>query len=192
MTETGEIDALTLARAARGDRDARLRLIETYQIRVFSVVSRVLGRGSSDVGDVAQETFVRTLESLTAFDPKGAAKLSTWICTIAVRLAIDVSRRRARVVPIAGFEDVSASSEEAIDEALARKQRATRVQQALARLGPDHHAILVLRIAHEMELSQIAIELGIEVGTVKSRLHRARGALAVALGEQTDEEERHG
>src|SRR5690349_5667801 len=93
-----EIDEVTLRRAAAGDRRAAERFVARYQRLVWETAARVLGRASEDVKDVAQETFVRALPALSGFDPRGSARVSTWLATIAARIAIDAVRRGRRVV----------------------------------------------------------------------------------------------
>ncbi|MGE3547821.1 MAG: sigma factor, partial [Kofleriaceae bacterium] len=87
---SSELDAVTLRRAVTGDDAACRALVELYQTRVFALVSRMLpGRGRATVEDAAQETFLQVFRQLARFDPKGSARLSTWILTIAARRAID-------------------------------------------------------------------------------------------------------
>lgn len=93
-----EIDDAMLQRAAAGDVAAATLLIRRYERLVHVTAARVLGTSSDEVRDVAQETFLRVISRLSTFDPHGRARLSTWISTIAVRLAIDVSRRSRRVI----------------------------------------------------------------------------------------------
>src|SRR5262245_9009014 len=89
-----ELDEVTLARAKRGDERACRAFVETYQRQVFALISRLLGRQPL-VEDLAQETFLRAFRALASFDPRGPARLSTWLLTIASRLALDELRRRA-------------------------------------------------------------------------------------------------
>src|SRR5512146_2445596 len=90
----GELDELTLRRAQRGDQRAWRDLVERYQQPVHAVIWRLLaGRAQHRAPDLAQETFVRVLRALQRFDPAGPAKLSTWILTIATRLALNELRR---------------------------------------------------------------------------------------------------
>jgi RNA polymerase sigma factor (sigma-70 family) len=92
--EHADLDEVTLARAQRGDRDARAALIERYQRPVFALLSRMLSRQRALVEDMAQETFLRVLRALPTFDARGPARLGTWILTIATRLVLDHFRRR--------------------------------------------------------------------------------------------------
>ena len=88
------LDELTLRRAQRGDERAWRALIERYQQPVHALIWRLLaGRARHRVEDLVQETFVRVLRALPGFDPAGPASLSTWMLTIAARLALNELRR---------------------------------------------------------------------------------------------------
>lgn len=175
-----ELDAITLRRAQRGDRDARAAFIRAHQDAVYALLSRMLGRRSARVDDAAQECFLKALVALPRFDPGGRAKLSTWVLTIATRLAIDELRRDRRVAPL---NDDAEDLLPALDgEALAlARQEWARVEVVLAELKPEERAILVLRAHHDLDYPEIAEVLDLTIGTVKSRLSRARAALQVAL-----------
>jgi RNA polymerase sigma-70 factor (ECF subfamily) len=179
-----EIDDLTLARAQRGDRDALRAVIERYQRPVFGYLGRMLlvDRDDATVEDLAQETFVRVVRRLPGFDPGGAARLSTWILTIATNLAVDELRRRRRRRNVEPGELVAADADRP-DRVAARRQRSRALLRAVAALAPDYRAAFLLREAHGMSYDQIAAALAIEIGTVKSRLARARRALRRALEE---------
>ena len=84
-----ELDEETLRRAQAGDQSAQAALIERYQRPVFALLSRMVGADPELVEDLAQETFLRVLGALAGFDPRGEARLVTWILTIAGHLAID-------------------------------------------------------------------------------------------------------
>src|SRR5689334_4105236 len=93
-TPHAELDELTLRRAQRGDERAWRDLIARYQTPVHALIWRLLaGRAQHRAPDLAQETFVRVVRALPRFDPAGPAKLSTWILTIATRLALNELRR---------------------------------------------------------------------------------------------------
>jgi RNA polymerase sigma-70 factor (ECF subfamily) len=188
-----EIDEVTLRRAAAGDRRAAGRFVARYQRVVFETAARVLGRGSDDVKDVAQETFMRALPALGTFDPRGSARVSTWVATIAVRIAIDTVRRRRQVVAL---DDVRANGlvagGVAADAAIDEGREQVRLADAMERIGAEQRAVIVLRVQEEMSLEEIARALGVEVGTVKSRLSRARDALAAAVAAPVKKEEQHG
>jgi RNA polymerase sigma-70 factor (ECF subfamily) len=171
----GELDDVTLARAQRGDDDAFRALVARYQQPVFAYLHRMLGRtDAQEVEDLAQESFVRVHRGLARFAPAGSARLSTWILTIATRVALNHLRRRR---PRAG------ALPEDLPEPRAEAAIALVVREALARMTPDHRAILLLREIHGLEYQEISQALGIDAGTVRSRLSRAREALRAALSE---------
>ena len=168
-----ELDAPTLLRARRGEEGACQALVERYQRPVFALLSRMIGRGPS-VEDLAQETFLRAFRSLDRFDLQGPARLSTWLLTIAARQAIDFLRK-ARPLEVSALRIAPGSAE--LRSALA---------QAISALPPDFRATFLLREAHGFSTAEVAEALGVEEGTVKSRLSRAREALRNALGDFHD------
>lgn len=176
----GELDDLAIRRAASGDARAARQLVELYQHRVFALISRMLWRqGRATVEDIAQDTFLRVFQNLASFDAQGPAKLSTWILTIAARRAID-ELRRLRPVPT---DDIRGTSDDRTDEPVQRKQLIAAIEAAVADLSPELRAAFLLREYHGLEYTEIARSLGIELGTVKSRLARARTLLRERLAE---------
>jgi RNA polymerase sigma-70 factor, ECF subfamily len=169
-----ELPDITVGRAAAGDRDAWRTLVDCYQRRVFALVSRMLaGRDRHVVEDIAQETFLAVFRQLPRYRPDGPARLSTWILTIAARRAID-ELRRVRPVPIVD-PDLPASGR--TDDRLRRMQIMQAIESALAELSPELRAAFLLREYHGLDYGEIARSLQIDLGTVKSRLSRARQAL---------------
>ena len=173
-----ELDDAILRSATRGDDVAARQLVEVYQARVFALVSRMLsGRGRATVEDIAQDTFLVVFRRLAQFDPRGSAKLSTWILTIAARRAIDELRKQ-RPVLLAEVVDRGAT-----DDRARRREIARAIETALADLSPELRAAFLLREYHGLEYAEIAQALQIELGTVKSRLSRARTRLRELLSE---------
>ena len=173
-----ELARAVVRAAAAGDDEACRALVELYQARVFALASRMLvGRGRATVEDVAQDTFLHVFRRLAAFDVAGPARLSTWILTIAARRAID-ELRRARPTLIADLdpEDVSRG-------ASGGRELAAAIERALAELSPPLRAAFLLREYHGLDYAEIARELDIDLGTVKSRLSRARAELRAQLAE---------
>ena len=172
-----ELDELTLRRAQRGEPGAQQAFVETYQRLVFRLISRVLLRADpSSIEDAAQETFLAALKALPGFRTGANAKLSTWLGTIAVRRAIDMARRR-RVE--AGKARITA-----VDEGMVPPNwQAVALSRAMASLAPDVRAAFVLRELEGYSYEEIAAALAIPIGTVKSRLARARDALRIQLQE---------
>jgi RNA polymerase sigma-70 factor, ECF subfamily len=171
-----ELDDVTLARAQRGDDAACRALVERYQRPVFALLGRMCGCERAE--DLAQETFLRVFAALARFDQAGPARLSTWIITIATRLALDELRRR----PLRTVElDDRLASPIRADESAERRALRVALRRAIAELGPDQRAVVLLREVHGLEYEAIARALEIDLGTVKSRLARARAALRTAL-----------
>jgi RNA polymerase sigma-70 factor (ECF subfamily) len=176
----GEIDDLTLARARAGDEAARAELVDRYQRRLYALVARMMVTRPELIDDLAQESFVKVLRGLPQFDPRGPARLSSWILTIATRTCLDALRTKR---PTGQCEPETLASTSDPERETAQRQLGRRVQEAMARLPEEMRAVVILRAYHDFDYEEIATALGLELGTVKSRLGRARVALREALGE---------
>ncbi|MEZ4449849.1 MAG: sigma-70 family RNA polymerase sigma factor [Nannocystaceae bacterium] len=181
-----ELDEATLTRAQDGDRAAQRALLERYQGRVIAFLARRLAdRGRDVVEDLTQDVFLRVFRALPSFVCDGRARLSTWILTIASRRAIDEVRRRRVVV---GFdEEQAATSSRGPDLYLDHRALSLRLWAALEGLSPAHRTILVYREVDELAYDEIAERMGVDLGTVKSRIFRARAALRRAIDELDEE-----
>lgn len=180
------LDAATLAAARRGDAWAQRSFVVAFQRSVFQLVARLLGRAgrSGWAEDVAQDALVRSLRALPGFDPHGAAKLSTWVLTIATRAAIDHLRRTGpEIAPLDEARDEVAQTRDSPEIDLDRRAVGAAIATALDTLAPEIRAAFVLRAYHELSYPEIAQALAIDLGTVKSRLWRARAALQIRLKE---------
>lgn len=178
-----EIDDRTLELARTGDRAAARVLVETYQARVFALVSRMLtGRGRATIEDASQDTFLQVFRRLGSFAPGGPAKLSTWILTIAARRAIDELRKQRPTL----LAEVERTSDVGGDDRAIRKELVAAIEGALRELSPELRAAFLLREYHGLDYAAIASALSIDLGTVKSRLSRARAALRERLAEVHD------
>ncbi len=175
-----ELDELTLARARRGDPEAQRALVLRYQRPVFALLHR-FGGTREGVEDLAQETFLRVFRELPGFRSQGRARLSTWILTVATRLAIDAKRRaevRARHRPEPP-EPVATP-----DRDVSRRRLGEAVSRAIAELPEPQRAALLLRAYHDRSYREIADALECDVGTAKSRVGRARQRLRELLKEE--------
>jgi RNA polymerase sigma-70 factor, ECF subfamily len=185
-TAPAELDDLTLARARRGDPAGCRALVARYQGPVFALLGRVLGAGRrAAVEDLAQDTFLAVFQGLPGFVPGGAARLSSWILTIASRRAIDHLRKPTAGPGPVSPEDlvIDPSLHGRADAGLERRQLAAAIDRAIADLAPPYRAAFVLYELHGLDYQEIAAALDIDAGTVKSRLARARAALRTALAE---------
>lgn len=184
-----DLDELTLARARRGDRDAFRALVERYERPVFALLGRMLLRAGREslVEDLAQETFVRVFRGLPAFGSDGRNNVSAWILTIAARLAIDELRRRQPRIEPFDARTIDVAAPASTDEPSERRRVAAAIERAVEQLGPEYRAAFLLREVHDMDYGSIAEALRVDIGTVKSRLSRARAALRRALQGTYDE-----
>ncbi len=185
-------DALvTLVR--NGDMQAFGVLVGRYQDRVFNLVYRMCSR-RAEAEELAQDAFVKALERIDQF--KGNSRFYTWLFRIAANLTISHQRRykRVRFHSIDGASEDDAPAENltaeiaqrrAPDPATAAEVAETRdmVTEALAAMEEPFRIVLVLRDMQDMDYAEIAQVLDVPVGTVKSRLFRARGLLRERLEE---------
>jgi RNA polymerase sigma-70 factor (ECF subfamily) len=182
-----EIDRATLQRAAAGDAMATRAFVVRYERPVFALLSRVLGPGPH-VEDLAQETFLKALRALPAFDPDGAAKPSTWLLTIATRLALDA--RKKRRIPTTPLDDAMPVADTATPETeRARKELGRAIARAAAALSEDMRAAFVLADVHGFTMAEIAEALSIPENTAKTRVFRARQHMREALAPEREKGE---
>lgn len=178
----------TLRRAIARDPAALRALIDHHAPAVFGLLSRMLdpvGRGAL-VEDLAQETMLRVIGAIERFDPDGPARLSTWVLTIASRLALqELQRRRPEFVPDA--EQALAAGQSASPEAqLSARQLRAAVRAVVAEMSPQLRAAFVLSDAHGLTPAEVATALAVPPATARTRIHRARGQIRAALGESDD------
>lgn len=162
-----------LNRARLGDREAFIELAEPYRDRLYATAYRLLG-SREDAAEVCQEAFLRTFWKIAGF--QGRSRFYTWLYRIALNLCyrrLETKRREVSEVN-ADPPDLAPSPRE---QAIGR-ENAALVRRALSLLNPADFEILVLREFEQLSYEELAQRLGIPQGTVMSRLHRARSALA--------------
>src|SRR5882724_2778134 len=169
-----------LDRLRAGDAPAFEELVMTYQHRVFGVALRMLGN-RAEAEDVAQEAFVRAHRALGEF--RGDAKLSTWLYAITSRLCLNRLASGERRLTRQGEDALLRLSDVGPrpDAALERRELETALGQAIAELPEDRRIVVVLRDLEGLSYEEIAQVLELELGTVRSRLHRARADLKEKL-----------
>ena len=168
-------------RAAEGDENAFGELVGLYEKKVYHLTLRMCGN-PEDARDAAQEAFLSAWRGLPSF--RGEAGFSTWLYRLASNAAIDQLRRNRRQREEASLDagemdtpDQSPGPQEAAEGS--ELQRA--VADGLASLSEDHRRILLLREYQELSYDEIAQTLDMDLGTVKSRISRARRALRKIL-----------
>jgi RNA polymerase sigma-70 factor (ECF subfamily) len=166
--------------AARADREAFARLFGHFAPRLKSYMLR-LGASPARAEELAQETLLAVWRKAGAFDPTKAAA-STWIFTIARNLRIDALRRERRPDPV---PDPSELPDDVTmpDAAMATTQSEGRVRHALMNLPAEQAEVLRLSFFSDKAHSEIAAELGLPLGTVKSRIRMALNRLRTSLGD---------
>jgi RNA polymerase sigma-70 factor (ECF subfamily) len=169
-----------LDRLRAGDGRAFEDLVRLYQHRVFGVAVRMLGN-AAEAEEVAQEVFLRVHRAIGDF--RGEAKLSTWLYAIASRLCLNHLSAPARRYGRAGEEALGRLPSEGPGQSsdLERGEMETALHQAIAELPEERRIVVVLRDLEGLAYEEIARVLGLEPGTVRSRLHRARMDLKAKL-----------
>ena len=177
----GGAEAELLLKAARGDEPAFLLLYERHRTPVFRFACRMLG-SSPMAEDVTQECFLSVLRRPEAFRAERAS-LRTYLCAIARHLALKQLRKRGEETTVDDSPDDAPAEAGASDplNVVLQEEAAEAVRQAVAALPPLQREAVVLFEYQEMSLADIAATCAIDVGTVKSRLHRARERLRRTL-----------
>ncbi len=168
-------DAQLIAEVRAGKTDAFNHLVLKYQDRLLNAVAYISG-GREEAEDVVQDAFVQAFVKLNSFG--GNSAFFTWLYRIAINAAISRRRKRKGDTSIdARLEqrgDEPADDQEGAEDRILREERASQVKTALAALSEEHRTILVLREMEDCDYDDIAAILDVPVGTVRSRLHRAR------------------
>lgn len=177
-------DSQLIERTLAGDSAAFGQLVRKYQDRLYNTMVHVVG-GGDDALDVVQDAFVQAFVKLDSFQQISA--FYTWLYRIAFNVAATYRRRRKRIVSMDRTREIS--GEEPTDPRGGPADRAEQVERrhqvraALAKLSEEHRSVVVLREIDGCCYETIAEILELPVGTVRSRLHRARLQLREQLKE---------
>ncbi len=186
-------DAILVRRCREGDTVAVERLIIKYQDRIYNVILKICGN-KDDAAELTQETFVKFIENIGSF--AGRSAFYTWLFRIGVNLTLTYCKRRAKLPMLSldaaagtkagdGAAQLKAflADKDSLDPAVIAQNREIGeiVMQSLGTLDDDHRAVLVLRDIEGMAYAEIADTLDVHLGTVKSRLSRARANLKEIL-----------
>ncbi|MFG6415784.1 sigma-70 family RNA polymerase sigma factor [Roseateles sp. DC23W] len=183
MTADADADALLVREAQKGSRAAFDMLVIKYQRRVERLLSRSV-RSPEDVADLCQETFLAAYKALPSF--RGDSAFYTWVYRIAINAA---KRHHGRQRPVESLDDEegtfgtqAAPSDDATPEALlASRQLARSLDEAVDALAEDQRRALLLREVDGLSYDEIADLMECPPGTVRSRIFRAREAVAARL-----------
>ena len=186
---TREQEAQIVRKVLQGDVNAFERLVTEYEKAVYAIAQRMTGN-AEDAADMTQETFIKAYNSLQSF--RGDSKFSVWLYRIASNVCLDFLRSRSRKPTVSlsveddeGEEGQLDIADESQSPELLMERGLTRdaVRRGLDTLPPDYRQILLLREIQGLSYDEIAAVLEIEVGTVKSRIFRARKRLCAFLVE---------
>ena len=187
-------DRVLVDRFKSGDASAFDEMVSRYWGRIYSMVHQLL-RNSEDAEEVTQDAFIRAHRGLVNF--RGESAFSTWLFQIATNLARNRywywwRRKRDKSVsldaPVSAdntttLADIIPAEVETPDDITVTREFVSRIGSGMERLGSKHREILILRNVKNHSYSEIAAILGISVGTVKSRIARARESLRSKLGD---------
>lgn len=184
---TREEEDKIVSRVQAGDVNAFEELVTAYEKNVYNLALRMTGN-PEDAADMSQEAFLKAYSSMSSF--RGESKFSVWLYRIVSNVCLDFLRRRSRRQTVSlsieddGGEEIQLElpDESQTPEALL-EQRMTRdaVRRGLEALPHEQRQILLLREIQGLSYDEIALTLGLEVGTVKSRIFRARKRLCSFL-----------
>ena len=186
-TDVDAGEAALIERCTAGDETACSDLVATHQRMVYGLAFNLLG-DRDEALDLSQEVFLRVFRTLSNF--RGQSALRTWIYRIVINQARNRQRwwRRRHRSDLVSLDDhlrrcgdVESKRDLLPDRLLASKETAARIWEALERLPFDQRTALILREVDGLKYEEIAYSLDIAVGTVKSRLTRARQALRAEL-----------
>lgn len=184
-------DHRLIAECLRGETAAFGELVRRHQDRLFNTVYRLVDN-HEDAYDVVQDAFLNAYQSLESF--KGDAQFFTWLYRIAMNTAISFRRKKRAMVRIdttgsdPSIEPLDPSEDARPGHSLEQAEQEQRVRLALQRVSPEHRAVLVLKDMEGQKYEDMAEALGVPIGTIRSRLHRARLELREVL-ERMDEGE---
>lgn len=184
-------DRRLIAECLGGRRDAFGELVSRYQARLYNAAVRLVDN-TDDAADVVQDAFLNAYQSLHAF--KGDAEFFTWLYRIAFNGAISLKRKKRPTGSLDaaagdhGLEPADESEYVRTGHALQRSEEDRLLYAALARLSPEHREVLTMKDLDGLRYEEIAEVLTVPVGTVRSRLHRARLELRELLAPLDDAE----
>jgi RNA polymerase sigma-70 factor (ECF subfamily) len=173
-------DDTLLQRARQGDQRAFAALVERYETTVRGIIHGMLG-GDNEADDIAQEVFIRFYRSLDQF--RGQSQLGTYLGRIAINTALTALEKRKKRRWLAWDQWAGTSKWEQADHHAdpGRGELRDSLNKALARLSPDHRAVVVLRLVEGFSVAETAAMLQLPPGTVASRLARAQQQLRTLL-----------
>lgn len=187
MKTRRELDLELVESAQAGDPQAFETLVQRYKVRLTRYLSLLI-RDPADADDVVQETFIRAYMALNNF--RGEASFSTWLFRIGLNVAKHNLAKRGRQLPRAsdpgddeggGHEGAGEADFDTPEAKMETQEILVLLEEALARLPEEQRTSFELRELEGLSYEEIATQMDCPVGTVRSRIHRARDTLAAVL-----------
>ena len=186
MTREEENEVVRAVRS--GQTDEFEKLVAAYEKPVYHIALKMTG-SEEDAFDLSQDTFLKAYRSLNTF--RGESSFGTWVCRMAANLCIDFLRkqkRQGRVLSLDAADDDGRSVElpdlrYEPQSAMEKRELSMQIREGLGKLPPEQKLVLILRDMEGFSYQEIADTLEMELGTVKSRIYRARAHLAKLLTE---------
>jgi len=182
-----------IKRIKTGDMDAFSQLVSAYEKKAINYAYRMLN-DASDAEDAAQEAFLKVFDKIDTFREKST--FSTWFYTVLNNVCLDILRKRSRTADTVSINQTSSDDDEyelqlednspGPYEQLQKNEAQRLLQEAIAQLSDEHRTIIIMRDINGFEYEEIAKITGVSLGTVKSRLSRARLALRSILKENRE------
>jgi RNA polymerase sigma-70 factor (ECF subfamily) len=172
-----------ISRCQNGDIQAFRELVERYEDRIYALACSIVSNPEA-AKDVAQEAFVRAYKALNSFE--GNSSFYTWLYRIATNVCLNAAQKEKRRIDRVSLDELQekpdVSSErffgtEEPENDMERIDLRQQIDKVLNHLSPDHRAVVVLKDIEDLSQEEIAETLGVSIGTVKSRLSRARAHL---------------
>jgi len=162
--------------------DAFERIFSRYEKLIYHVCRRYFNN-AEDAMDAGQEVALRLFRSLTKVVPKPDGSIKSWVCTVAAHVCLDIVRKRRIETEELTEESHAVSNPTArpVEDALTAKERVQEIATTIASLPEDQRIIVILRDLQGLRYDELAEILNISVGTVKSRLSRARAMIKKRL-----------
>ena len=178
-----EDDERLIAKAQEGDLFSFDQLVKKYQKKIYFLAYRMV-KNHDAADDIAQETFINAYSSIKSFKP--GYSFYSWLYRICMNLSINHLRRQKFVIPESQFEEETSPLEKETTtedplSLLVQKERERKIEQAINSLPPKYKAVFMLKVYEDLSYKEIAQTLKISLGTVMSRLFRARERLQKLL-----------
>ena len=170
-------DLQLVRRSQAGDTDAFGELVTKYRTKIFNMIYDIVGN-ENDAWDLAQESFLKAWRSIHRF--QGRSSFYTWLYRITTNVTIDSLRRKCRRSEVE-LDDTIPTFLPSPGDNYERAEIRDQVYAALAQLGPEHRAVIVLKEIEDLQYREIAEILNVSIGTVMSRLFYGRKKLQSIL-----------